>query len=96
MLPVIFSKFKEKVALAPYCKLKIGGPAKYFYTLTNPEELPEIILGCQKEEIPYYFLGSGSNVLFPDSGYNGLVIINEYRGAIDQERDQITVKSESF
>lgn len=55
----------------------IGGPAKYFTTVTTSNEMSEILRFCKQENMPYLILGKGSNCLFDDRGYNGLVVLNK-------------------
>jgi UDP-N-acetylmuramate dehydrogenase len=67
-------KIKKNVVLAPYTTYKIGGPAKYFFETANEKEIVRVLKFCQKNKIPYFILGGGSNVLFSDKGFDGLVI----------------------
>lgn len=53
---------------------RVGGPADYFVTPGTGEELAEVIACCKTEEIPYYIIGNGSNLLVSDDGYRGVVI----------------------
>ncbi len=55
----------------------IGGPAKWFCEIKTIEDLQETLLTVQKENIPYLVVGKGSNVLFDDQGFDGLVILNK-------------------
>ena len=77
-------EIKENIPLAPYTTLRIGGPAKYFIEVTNEQELneglafakarPSFAKGSPLGELPVFILGGGSNVLFADKGFDGLVI----------------------
>lgn len=69
-----FPNIKKDQPLAPYCTFQIGGPADYFYILKDLNELPELIKTAQESAIPYFIFGSGSNLLFSDEGFRGLVI----------------------
>ena len=53
---------------------RIGGPADYFVTVQSKDEIREILLLCKREQIPYYILGNGSNLLVSDKGYQGVVV----------------------
>lgn len=57
---------------------RVGGPARYFVSASGEEALKNIILLCQKEQVSYYILGNGSNLLVSDQGYDGVMI---YMGA---------------
>jgi UDP-N-acetylmuramate dehydrogenase len=60
--------------LKEHTTFKIGGPADFFVTPTKLEELSKIIKLCVSEDIPYYILGNGSNLLVSDDGYRGVII----------------------
>ena len=53
---------------------RVGGPADYFVLPETKEELRETVLLCRREEMPYYILGNGSNLLVSDKGYRGVII----------------------
>lgn len=53
---------------------RIGGPAKHFYMPASVEELILVIEVCRKSNEKYMILGNGSNVLFMDQGYDGVII----------------------
>ena len=44
----------------------------------SPEEVQELVRLCKKEEMPFYVIGNGSNLLVSDQGYRG-VILQIYR-----------------
>lgn len=66
---IIFDEPLEK-----YSTFHIGGPANFFYRLTNKNELVTIIKFCLSQDFPYFVFGGGSNILFDDEGFRGLVI----------------------
>lgn len=55
----------------------IGGPARFFVEIRTVEELQETIKLSRSKNIPYWVVGKGSNSLFHDQGFNGLVIANK-------------------
>lgn len=65
------------MVLSPYTTFKIGGPAKYFVIVKTGQELVEAIEYSLKNNLKYFILGGGANVLFRDEGFDGLVIKNE-------------------
>ncbi len=68
---------KKNVKLAPFTTFRIGGPARYFVEVRNKEELHRALLWAREKRIKYFILGGGSNVLFLDKGFDGLVIKTE-------------------
>ena len=65
---------KKGVLLKNYSTIKIGGRAKFFKEVKNLKELKEAIKWAKINNLPFFILGNGSNVLFPDNGFKGLVI----------------------
>lgn len=67
-------KVEEHKLIAPYTLYKIGGPARFYAEVCNEEELKEALRFAQKENVPFFILGAGSNVLVSDEGYEGMLI----------------------
>ncbi|OUQ46514.1 UDP-N-acetylmuramate dehydrogenase [Lachnoclostridium sp. An118] len=53
---------------------RIGGPAQYMVSPRTKEEVREVVRLCREEEMPWYIIGNGSNLLVSDRGYRGVVI----------------------
>jgi len=64
----------QKVSLKKYSTFKIGGPAKFFAEPKSIADIRELLMFCKKNNEKFFILGFGSNVLFSDKGYDGLVI----------------------
>ena len=64
--------------LKSHTTFRIGGPADYFVTPENADQLKAVIEVCKTNHIPWYIIGNGSNLLVGDAGYRG-VIIQIYR-----------------
>jgi len=64
----------QNVSLKKYNTFKIGGVAKLFAEPKSIAEIRELLMFCQKNREKFFILGNGSNVLFSDDGYDGLVI----------------------
>ena len=62
--------------LAPFTTYKIGGPADLFVEVHTIDELVNALSEASQEEIPFFLLGCGANILFTDKGFRGLVIRN--------------------
>jgi UDP-N-acetylmuramate dehydrogenase len=60
--------------LAPYTSWKIGGPADAFATVEHEDELAAAMRLCFKRRLPWFVLGSGSNVLVGDGGLRGIIM----------------------
>jgi len=78
---------EENVILAKYCTWHVGGPARYFARVDTIEKLQTALALAKEKQQPYFILGSGSNVLFPDAGYPGLIIkIEGQKITIDENK----------
>ena len=53
---------------------RLGGAADYFLSPEKAEQVAELIHICREENISYFILGNGSNLLVSDRGYRGTVI----------------------
>ena len=56
---------------------RVGGPADYFVVPRTNAEVEHVVMLCKKENLPYYILGNGSNLLVGDLGYRGDIQGNE-------------------
>lgn len=70
---------RENEPLARYTTFKIGGPARFFVPTKTEEEIIEAVQFAASQNLPYVFLGGGTNTLVSDEGYRGVVIRNEDR-----------------
>jgi len=70
--------FKGKISLnevlASYTTFRIGGVADYYIEPADAEDVVSIINYINKQGIPYFVLGNGSNILISDEGIRGVVI----------------------
>lgn len=66
--------YRENEPLAEHCTFKIGGPARVFVMPQEEEQLCKAILLCRDLRLPYYLLGNGSNILFADKGWSGVIL----------------------
>jgi len=61
-------------ALAPYTWWRIGGPADAFVRVETEAELAALFGLAFKRKLPWFVLGSGSNLLVGDGGIRGIVV----------------------
>ncbi len=66
--------WRESVDLKELCSWHIGGPADYLVEPATEEQLRRLWLLAREREIPIVVLGRGSNMLFDDAGFRGLVV----------------------
>lgn len=84
-------KIQESVPLSKYSTIGIGGTAKYFADVRSINDMVAVIGHCIEENIPYLVIGKGSNVLFDDRGFDGLIILNKIDFFEDNQQGQFHV-----
>lgn len=67
-------QIKPEEPMKNHVTFRVGGPADFFVTPKNYEELSGVLKCCAKYEMPCYIMGNGSNLLVSDQGYRGVVI----------------------
>lgn len=65
-------KFNED--MSKHCSFKLGGKAFCFCEPSNISELKKILSLCVECNTPYFIFGKGTNTVFRDGGYKGIVI----------------------
>ncbi len=65
---------RENVPLAPFTTFGVGGAARYYTEASGALELAEAFEYAEQHQMPFFVLGGGSNVLFSDEGFPGLVV----------------------
>ncbi|OGI16244.1 MAG: UDP-N-acetylenolpyruvoylglucosamine reductase [Candidatus Moranbacteria bacterium RIFCSPHIGHO2_01_FULL_54_31] len=65
---------RKNVPLAPLTTFHVGGKADYFAETTGALELAEAIEYAENHHLPLFILSGGSNILFSDKGFAGMVI----------------------
>ncbi|MBP3663810.1 MAG: UDP-N-acetylmuramate dehydrogenase [Tyzzerella sp.] len=53
---------------------RVGGNADFFVVPKTIDEVKRVVMLCMEQDMPYYVLGNGSNLLVGDKGYRGVVI----------------------
>ena len=80
--------------LKSHTTFKIGGNC---IALIEPREISDIIEAvkiCRKNNIKFFVIGNGSNLLVPDEGYNGVIIkLKSEFSKIEVEGDYLIVNS---
>lgn len=79
---------QRNVSLEKFTTFAMGGPADFYYAVKDAEMIPKLIEASRAEQLPYVIVGWGSNMIFSDKGFRGLVIHNLARQVgIDESGD---------
>lgn len=73
---------------------RAGGCADYLVEPESVDAVREIVRLCRQENMPYYVVGNGSNLLVSDEGYHG-VILHLYKNMSDFEINGSHVKAQA-
>lgn len=88
-------KVQQNVSLKKYSTMRLGGTAKYLCKITHQEDIPNALEWAENKKLPVVMIGGGSNVIWSDEGFNGLVLVNEIKGLtftpIDTESTYVVV-----
>ena len=64
--------------LSKYTTYKVGGKARLLVYPKSVEKLVSLMEIIEREQLKYFVLGNGSNVLFSDDFYDGIIIKLDY------------------
>lgn len=70
-------EIKNNLSLKEYTTWGIGGEAEFLVEAKTKEEILQAVEWAKKKNLAVTILGKGSNVLIPDKGLKGLLIINQ-------------------
>jgi UDP-N-acetylmuramate dehydrogenase len=71
--------------LSRHTTIGIGGPADAYAVAHSAADLADIVALCRAAAVPFFVLGSGSNIVVGDRGIRGVVIDNNARAESDPE-----------
>jgi UDP-N-acetylmuramate dehydrogenase len=78
-------EIRNNIGLAPYTTFGIGGPARFFCTITAEYDIPAALHYAKQNMLETFVLGGGSNLLISDEYYEGLVMHMAIRGITSKE-----------
>lgn len=65
----------QSVSMAEYTTMRVGGMASLLSAVTSAEQLIKAVRMAQEHNVRFAVIGNGSNVVFSDDGFSGLVIV---------------------
>lgn len=68
------SRILENESMAKHISFRVGGCADYYVNCIDRKELSSLLSFLTEEGVPHMLIGNGSNLLFRDSGYRGVII----------------------
>lgn len=92
-IPNLKGRLEKDYPLRKLNTWKIGGLAEIVFWPETTEALLEMVCWCREKNIPHLILGRGSNVLFPDQGLRGMVMVNTQLSNIAWQNDCVRVEA---
>lgn len=90
-MSILPRNLKRNVRLAPFTTIGLGGMAEYYLAISGNkpvDDLKKALKYAEERSLQIFILGGGSNVIFSDSGYLGLVIHLTFSGITEETSDR--------
>lgn len=78
---------RQNEPLAKHSTMRLGGAAAYAVDVHDRSELQQAIAWAEERSLPMLIIGRGSNIVWRDEGFPGLLIINQIKGFEQQDED---------
>jgi len=84
----------ENVSLRDYSAMRLGGKARFFGQAASEDELKKLVAWAKKQAVPIIVIGEGSNIVWRDRGFDGLLIANRITGreVLDEDEKSATIR----
>lgn len=90
----IGAKYSLNEPLSSHTSMKVGGECDILIEAGSEYVVREVVRLCCKEDIPYFVLGKGSNVLVSGKGYRGcIILLSQEFSAVDVCDGKITAQA---
>lgn len=66
--------FHEQARLSRLSTFQLGGPCAWLADCDNPDTLEQVVHFLRENGVPYILMGGGSNLLFSDEGFDGVMV----------------------
>ena len=84
-------KVIENINLKEYTTYKAGGIGKILVIPNDTEQLIKLLTYIKEKKLKYKILGNGSNLLFGDEVYDGVLIKLDNFNSLDINKNKVTV-----
>ena len=78
----------ENVPLSNYSTMRLGGKARYVVEITDRSQIEEAVTWAETNQKPIIMVGIGSNIVWRDEGFDGLLLVNQIPGFETQTPDK--------
>ncbi len=84
-------KPQQNVSLATYSTMGLGGAAAYLLEVRDRMVVAEAFQWARSRSLPIMMIGGGSNIVWRDEGFAGLVLVNKIKGFEQYAEDESNV-----
>lgn len=86
-------QIRENVPLSEHSTMRLGGPARYLADITDRSQIAEALAWAEERQLPFMMIGGGSNIIWSDQGFPGLVLVNKITGfdTVNQDEENLYV-----
>lgn len=71
---------QENVSLAAHSTMRLGGKARYLVEVNSDQQVKEAVEWATSKNLLSIMIGDGSNIIWKDEGFPGLIIVNQIGG----------------
>ena len=85
-----YMNIRENVPISTLTTMRLGGAARYVIDIDKVEDLSQAYAFAKEKNLPVYVLGSGSNIIGRDGGFNGVILVCKLTGMgiLREEKDE--------
>ena len=86
-----YMNIRENVPISTLTTMRLGGAARYVIDIDKVEDLSQAYAFAKEKNLPVYVLGSGSNIIGRDGGFNGVILVCKLTGMgiLREEKDDV-------
>lgn len=68
--------------------MRLGGNARYLVDIESTDDAVEAVAWAKEHKVPFLVIGRGSNIVWRDEGYDGLIMVNKIPGRQVMSEDE--------
>lgn len=82
---------QDNVPLKDFSTMRLGGSVKYLAEINTRSEIEEAVNWAIEHQAHPLMIGGGSNIVWRDEGFDGLLLVNKIMGYEEQPEDEQNV-----
>lgn len=84
----------ENVDLKLYSTMRLGGQARWLAEARKEQDVKDLVEWAKQKKVPFIVIGQGSNIVWRDEGFDGLIIVNQIKAieVLSEDDSGLTVR----